>query len=497
MPEEQRAMKSEDRDVAGFEDRQPQSQRQEDLHHEGQRPRGKRSRGKRPQGERRQGKRPRDQRPYIRDAGRRPQGAVEVATVTVGMVLLALAFGFVIGFLVFLVMNASTWLTALIWTGYLGNSSDLPLFPLLVCGVGGLVVGLWTRFSGSSIDPLEVVMKEFRETGNYDLGGTGKATVSFLLPLVFGGSVGFEAGLTGIITAACCWIRDKLKMAGLREAAVTDVTIAASLSAIFGAPFAGIVAGAESSPRDGEEVFVEPDVNDYNMRKSTKLVLYTAAAFGAFAGIHAFSSLFGVTAGFPRFDSIGAEGAGYLWGLIALMAGYALVLVYFASQFLFSKVSSMLEPFPVGTVVKPLIAGIVLGLLAMVFPYVLFPGETQCHELMQTWGTWGSLALVGTGVLKAFATPMCIKMGWVGGNFCPCIFAGAACGYGLAQLTQADPVLMVTIVVAVFLAGVLRKPVLAIALLLLFFPLNGIVWMGIAAVVGSLLPVPAFLLSEE
>ena len=94
-------------------------------------------------------------------------------------------------------------------------------------------------------------------------------------------------------------------------------------------------------------------------------------------------------------------------------------------------------------------------------------------------------------------TPMCIKMGWVGGNFCPCIFAGAACGYGLAQLTQADPVLMVTIVVAVFLAGVLRKPVLAIALLLLFFPLNGIVWMGIAAVVGSLLPVPAFLLSEE
>ena len=53
--------------------------------------------------QRRQRERPVDSRPYIRDAGRQPEGAVDIATVTIGMVLLALASGFVIGFAVFAV----------------------------------------------------------------------------------------------------------------------------------------------------------------------------------------------------------------------------------------------------------------------------------------------------------------------------------------------------------------------------------------------------------
>ena len=438
-----------------------------------------------------------DERPYIRDVGRAPAGVVDVVTVTVGMVVLALAVGFAIGFLVFLVMNLSTWLTARLWGGYMEGSAPFAFFPVVICTLGGLVIGAWTYFSGNRISSLEEVMVEFRQTGNYDLGGAGKATVSFLLPLVFGGSIGFEAGLTGIITGACCWIRDKLKQAGLREAAVADVTIAASLAAIFGAPFAGIVAGAESAPRDGDDDFTEPGIDDVNMRRSTKIVLYTAAAFGAFAGIKVFSGLFGVSDGFPRFDSIGADGLGFLWGLAALVAGYVLVLVYFGSQCLFANVAVRAGDGMAGAIIKPVIAGFVLGICAMAFPYVMFPGETQCHELMATWGAWGAFALVMTGLLKAFATPMCIRMGWVGGNFCPSIFAGAAVGYGLATLTGADPVLMVTIAVTTFLAGVIRKPLLAVAILLLCFPAEGIVWMGLAAVIGSLLPVPPVLLGER
>ena len=436
-----------------------------------------------------------DERPFIRDVGRAPEGVADIVTVTVGMVVLAVAVGFVIGFLVFLVMNLSTWLTARLWEGYLGNAAPA-FFPLAVCTLGGLAIGAWTHFSGSRIEPLEKVMAEFKRTGSYELNGAGKATVSFLLPLVFGGSVGFEAGLTGLITAACCWIRDKLKMAGLREAAVADVTIAASFAAIFGAPFAGIVAGAESAPRDGGDAFDEPGVDDVNMRRSTKLVLYTAAAFGAFAGIKVFSGLFGVSDGFPRFDSIGASGPECLWGFLALACGYVLTLVYFGSQFLFANIAVRAGDGMAGTIAKPTIAGLVLGLFAMAFPYVMFPGETQCHELMATWPTWTALALIATGVLKAFATPMCIRMGWMGGNFCPSIFAGAALGYGLAALTGADPVLMVTVTVTVFLAGVLRKPLLTVAILLLCFPAEGIVWLGLAAVAGSVLPVPAFLLPD-
>ena len=439
------------------------------------------------------------ERPYIRDAWQPLDGPADFATVAAVMIVLALVIGFAVGFLVFLVMNLSMWLSALLWNagglwdmGQTGNAGGTPTglawFPLVVCTIGGVIIGVWTHVSGNRVQPLEKVMEQFRQTGSYDLGGAGKATVSFLLPLVFGGSIGFEAGLTGLITAGCCWIRDKLKAAGLREAAVADVTIAASIAAIFGTPLAGIVAGAESSPEDAV------DVDDYNMRKSVKLVLYTAAAFGAFAGISAFSALFGTTSGFPRFDAIAASGTEYLWALLALAFSYLLAILYhtasIATNGIANGLSTLFGQGAATTVLKPTIAGIVIGFLAMFFPYVLFPGETQSHELMQTWTSWTAVALIMTGLLKAIATPTCINLGWVGGNFCPSIFAGAACGYGLSLITGADPMLMVTVVTTGFLAGVTRKPVLSIAILMLCFPAQDIIWMGLAAIIVSVLPVP-------
>ena len=41
------------------------------------------------------------------------------------------------------------------------------------------------------------------------------------------------------------------------------------------------------------------------------------------------------------------------------------------------------------------------------------------------------------------------------------------------------------------------KPLLALAILLMCFPLNGLLWMGIAAVVGASLPLPRVLLADE
>ena len=435
---------------------------------------------------------PADERPYIRDAERVFDSPTEAATVTTLMVLLALAAGFVVGFAVFLIMNASGWLTTALWSGHL-TSTGFSLFPLLVCVGGGLIIGIWTRVSGNRVESLEHVMKTFKATGSYRVSAA-KGTVSFLLPLVFGGSVGFEAGLTGLITSGCCWIRDRLKAAGLREAAVADVTIAASLSAVFGTPLAGVVAGAESSPQQAGDAMEQPNVDDYTMRRPTKIVLYTAAAFGACAGMKLFSSIFGVSSGFPHFGAVQAQGADFVWALPALLVAYVLTFAYHASARYSQRASQLLDELTEWSdVAKPVVAGVVLGVLALVFPYVLFSGEEQSHMLMETWTAWTAVALLATGVLKACATPLCINLGWMGGNFCPSIFAGAACGYGISMLTGADPVLMVTVVVSGFLAGVVRKPVLTIAVVLLCFPVQSILWCGLAALAGVLLPLPAIL----
>ncbi len=431
----------------------------------------------------RKNKTKRAQRPYVGDAGRKPQGIAEKTTTVFGMVLLALIVGLIIGFAVYLVMNLSTWLTGLLW----GFSGSFPFFPLVVCTIGGVVIGLWTWWSHDCVKPLSEVMAQFKQTGSYRVNGVWKPVVTFLLPLVFGGSIGFEAGLTGLISAGCCWIRDQLKKAGLRLGALTDVTIAASLSAIFGSPLAGIAAQADD----------ELDVNDYDMRRRTKAVLYIAAAFGAFGGIRLFTALFGPSSGLPRFEHIAASGQDFLWALPCLALAYAMAFLFHASEYAFGMVGEQMSKRPSGVIVKPILAGIAMGAVACALPYVLFPGEVQCEELMESWPTWTAFALLATGVLKALITPMCIKMGWVGGDLFPSIFAGVTAGYGIAMLCGADPMLMVTVTTAAYLAGVLRKPIVALGILFLCFPADGIIWMGVAAVIGATVPMPRLILQKD
>lgn len=428
----------------------------------------------------------------IRTAGRKIEGPIDAATVTFGMVALALGIGFIVGLLVFGLMKLSGWLTAAVWGGFTQGEMSW-WFPLIVCIAGGLIIGVWTYFSGNRVDSLEHVMGTFRRTGSYRTDGAVKPVVSFLLPLTFGGSVGFEAGLTGIITSCCCWIRDKLKEAGLRNAVVADVTIAATLSAIFNTPLAGIAAGAESAP--GAQP--RKDVDGYTFSRPVKIVLYTASAFGAFAGIAAISAISGASGGLPRFDSMSVDAAGALWAIPCLLVGWLMAVLFHSSQRFFGEVAARASKNPVSTIYLPVIAGLTMGVVAIVFPYVLFPGETQTHELMTTWGSIAALALMATGLLKAVITPMCIKLGWMGGTIFPSIFAGVAVGYGLAGITGADPVFMITITTSAYLAGVTRKPLLTLGILALCFPLDGILWSGLAVVIGASLPLPANLIETS
>lgn len=426
---------------------------------------------------------PANHKPYVASYGEPIESAPTIVSASIGMVLLALAIGFVIGLAVWAILWVSSFLVSLVWTNG-RNALDAALgtsawwFPLVVCTLGGLLIGLWTKAFNNAPKPLEEVMAEVKQTGSYRIKGLGSSIVSFLLPLAFGGSIGPEAGLTGIIAAACSWIGNTLKRAGLKVKAVADLTVSATLTAIFGTPLVGIVAASESTI---------PDPGEYTFRRSAKIVLYVAAAFGAFGGIACFVSVFGSGGGLPHFDAIEASGAELLWTVPCIVAGYVLTLVFHTANTCAEALAARLEKF---TVLKPLLCGIVMGLIAIALPYVLFSGEDQCSELMQTWGTFGGIALVATGVVKAALTPTCIAMGWRGGNFFPSIFAGAACGFGIAALTGADPMLCVAVTTTAFLAGVTRKALLTLALLIMCFPVSGMLWMGLAALICAALPLP-------
>lgn len=86
--------------------------------------------------------------------------------------------------------------------------------------------------------------------------------------------------------------------------------------------------------------------------------------------------------------------------------------------------------------------------------------------------------------------PALINMGWRGGHFFPVIFSGVSLGYGLAILTSADPVFCVAVCTASIMGAVMRQPVMVVGLLLICFPLKGIVCMIIAAAIAAGIPLP-------
>jgi H+/Cl- antiporter ClcA len=134
--------------------------------------------------------------------------------------------------------------------------------------------------------------------------------------------------------------------------------------------------------------------------------------------------------------------------------------------------------------------GTVLGALGLFLSNVLFSGEEQISVLMDTWSALPAWVLIATGVCKAVATPLCLNLGWHGGHFFPGIFIGVTWGYGIAALTGADPVFCVVVTCGVFVAGVVKKPLLIVGLLLLCFPIEGIAWMVAAVYMGAYVPLP-------
>lgn len=244
------------------------------------------------------------------------------------------------------------------------------------------------------------------------------------------------------------------------------------------------MAGVESAP---DEV---PDPNEYELRRSAKTVLYFSAALAALGGASASSALFGGSGGLPRLAEPAPGAFGPIWFLPCIAFGYAFALVFEGSAALFSRLSRRAGDTAFAVIAKPTAAGFIMGGIAAILPNVLFSGEVQTHELVSDWSEAGAFVLLATGVLKLAITPMYLNMGWSGGHFFPCIYSGVSCGFGIALLAGVDLAFAAGVVTTSFIACTTRKPLFSAGILLLCFPLHGMLWCGLAAVIGSLLPLP-------
>lgn len=409
---------------------------------------------------------------------------------SLGMITFSLLLGFIEGLIVWTLLMCSTQLTTIIWDNI---NILLPYIwaPLIICPIGGLIIGLFIKYTGIEIDTLESVMEKMEKNGKYKIKKPIPTAILFLLPILFGGSIGPEAGLTGILVSICTKISESLKKMGVRIAKLPEITVSATLSAIFATPFVGIVSGEETLTRNeinydktkGEYI----NIDDYAFRKNVKLVLYTAAAIGSLGAVILLKSIFTGGHGLPHFEVIDLSMIEIGLIIPCLIIGYSGALIFYYGEYQFSKLSKYFKD---KVILKPIIAGILLGLIATALPLTLFSGEMNIYSVMENWQSIAAISLILTGLLKCILTPICINFSWRGGHFFPCIFAGVSLGYGIAALCGANPIFCVVITTGTLIAAIQRKPLIAIALLLLCFPIRSILWIGLACLIGSAIPIP-------
>ena len=390
--------------------------------------------------------------------------------------LYALCLGAVIGAIVWTFLKIMNISIEFLWDK-LPSMINIPFYTIIICTLGGLIIGLWRRYAGDYPEELEEVIAKVKKDGKYPYNNIGKVSISAILPLIFGGSIGPEAGLTGIIVGLCSWINDKFKNMFKEMKELTQIGVSATLGTIFNSPMFGFVEPIETE----EEVSIP---------KVSKIIIYFLAIFGALGIVILLNSIFQGGAGMPSFSEIHIDKMEWLWLIPLSLIGIIGGIIYSLYNETVKKFEKYIKKY---TVIKCVIAGLLLGIAGTFLPYTMFSGEEQMLDVMSEWQGIGASALLLTAIIKLFITNTCITLGFKGGHFFPCIFSGVCIGYAVALLIGIDPVFCVCIVTTALMAYLLKKPFATVLLLMICFPTSAVLVMLLAAVIGSYIKKPKFL----
>ena len=238
-----------------------------------------------------------------------------------------------------------------------------------------------------------------------------------LLCIAAGGTLGPEAPLvtmTGTLATRAAG-RGGVDAADRRVLAITGM--AAGFSVLFGAPLGAAVFALEIPHRRGLEYYEA----------------LVPAAIGAVCGFAVSTALGGVGLE-PVWDLPGSDvvtSTDLLWAVGAGVLGALIGIAFTLFVELFRRAVSKIAPSA-----RPIVGGLVLGVLALVSPYALTNGKIQIEAL----GTATPLTttLVLAGAVKLAAAAVALVTGWRGGFIIPLFFAGYTLGWAAADWLSLD-----------------------------------------------------------
>lgn len=396
------------------------------------------------------------------------------------LLLYAAMVGGVVGAITALFLEILHWLEHFIWTEImhlLPGLGALPFFTLIVAVVGGLLVGLCVHFFGEYPLELKEALEEFRVQGRFDEAHVWQGVVTALVSLGFGASLGPEAALVGLAGGLGSLAARFIKASGQQAYAVSYFSISSALGAFFHSPLGGAALPVEA-----------PDEADLPSGW-----MFVAGSLAGLAGLMVFSWISpGGTFDFIWFPYV--PDARQLVVDVLTAVGLALLggLVGWAYLHLEHFLRGLMAPLFRQKILRGLLGGLGLGLLATFFPLVLFSGQNGIQTIIDQGAQMGAMFLLLTALAKMIATPLCLATGFKGGQFFPLMMSATALGMAVSLLVPAvHPMVSIAAVMGALLGAVMRKPLAVILLLVFLFPQS--IWLVMVAstFVGAALPLKA------
>ncbi|HJS18610.1 MAG TPA: chloride channel protein [Anaerolineales bacterium] len=339
--------------------------------------------------------------------------------------------------------------TELVWEETtLSSGLDPRLFTLLVCTLGGLLVGLLVRLFGDHTGIFAEMMLEFGRTGRFEYRTAPGMVVTALVSLIAGASLGPEAPLADACGGIGTWVSDRLKLNDKETRAMGYSGVSGMLAAFITAPLGGAVLGLESAKGGTGET-----------RKEYFWVLFPsllASAAATVVFVLLSGAFFQTLYRFPDYvpqmnDLFFAVPLGLLGGLMGMLFMTSL-----------RRLQQFFLPMKDRLVLRGLIGGLGMGVIGALLPLTLYSGEVQIVDLMSRAAEIGVVMLTVLSLAKLFATALLLATGWKGGYIFPLMFASVAMGLAVDQLFPNIPVAVtVAATMAGALVAALRAPLFA------------------------------------
>jgi chloride channel protein, CIC family len=312
-----------------------------------------------------------------------------------------------------------------------------PLFTILVCTTGGLLVGLLVKLFGDHSGIFFELMLEFGKTGRFNYRNAPGIVITAFVSLITGASLGPEAPLADACGGIGTAISDRLKLDEKETRTMGYSGVSGMLASFITEPFSGALLGLESAQGGSSGLQTYFWVLFPSLLASAVATVVFVLLSGNF-----FETLYQFPDYTPRVrDLFYAVPLGLIGGAVGLLFMLSL-----------KRLQQLFQVMKGRVVLRGLIGGLGMGIIGALLPLTLFSGESQTGELITKAAEIGVVMLIVLGLAKLFATTLLLATGWKGGYIFPILFASVALGLAVSLLF---PAISTPVAVAATMAGVL------------------------------------------